>query len=240
MSGTLSIVETGQLDYLEAWDLQKDLARLRRAGSIPDTLILTEHPPTYTIGRRGSRANLLIDQATMDRVGARCYEVDRGGDITFHGPGQLVGYLIMDLGRAERGLRRFVANLERSVIGTLDEFGIHGEPSEGKPGVWVKGRKTAAIGVAVSRRVTYHGFALNVDPDLSYFDYMIPCGIPGSAATSICQELGRAVGFDEVIPRVVKRVGETFGVQPVRHTSLDELRSLISRDQCEQPAPTTG
>jgi lipoate-protein ligase B len=212
----LTIIETGQLDYLEAWDLQRELAQARRDGTIPDTLLLTEHPPTYTIGRRGSRSNLLVDEATLQRVGAHCYEVDRGGDITFHGPGQLVAYLIMDLGRAERGLRRFVGNLERSVIETLQTFGIAGEPAEGKPGVWVNGRKIAAIGVAVSRRVTYHGFALNINPDLSYFDHMIPCGIPGSGATSIERETGGPVEMATVSERVVKALCGRFEVQSAR------------------------
>jgi lipoate-protein ligase B len=229
MTRTLSVVEAGRLDYLDAWDLQRDLAKLRRDGAIPDTLLLTEHPPTYTIGRRGSRRNLLIDQATLDRVGARCYEVDRGGDITFHGPGQLVGYLIMDLGQSERGLRRFVANLEQTIIGTLSDYGIDGEPSPGKPGVWLRGRKIAAIGVAVSRRVTYHGFALNVDPDLSYFDYMIPCGIPGSAATSIRRELDRDIAMTDVAERVLDQFAETFGVRPCRGGSLTDLREICRR-----------
>lgn len=228
MAGTLSVVDAGMLDYLDAWDLQRDLARLRRAGAIPDMLLLTSHPPTYTIGRRGSRSNLLIDQETLDRVGARCYEVDRGGDITFHGPGQLVGYLIMDLGRAERGLRRFVGNLEQSVIGALAGFGIEGEPAEGKPGVWVTGRKIAAIGVAVSRRVTYHGFALNVDPDLSYFDHMIPCGIPGSGATSMRRELGAPVDAHAVAERVVQELTELFDREPVRDIDLEDLRRMVA------------
>jgi lipoate-protein ligase B len=219
----LNIVETGQLDYLEAWELQKDLAQARRAGSIPDTLLLTEHPPTYTIGRRGNRDNLLIDDETLGRVGARCYEVDRGGDITFHGPGQLVAYLIMDLGRAERSLRRFVSNLERSVIDTLQTFEITGEPADGKPGVWVKGRKIAAVGVAVSRRVTYHGFALNVKPDLTYFDHMIPCGIPGSAAASIERELGRPVEMQLVIEHVVDHLANLFEVELVWESRVMSL-----------------
>ncbi len=225
MSRELSVVDAGMLDYLDAWSLQKSLARLRRDEVISDTLVLTEHPPTYTIGRRGSRSNLLIDQATLDRIGARCYEVDRGGDITFHGPGQLVGYLIMDLGREERGLRRFVGNLEAAVIGVLSGFGISGEPAQGKPGVWVHGRKIAAIGVAVSRRVTYHGFALNIDPDLRYFDYMIPCGIPGSGATSIRRELRRTVATGEVKERIVSEMAGKFERVPDGGKDLASLRA---------------
>jgi lipoate-protein ligase B len=219
----LTIVEAGQLDYLMSWDLQKNLARARREELIPDTVLLTEHPATYTIGRRGSRENLLIDPAMLESIGADCYEVDRGGDITFHGPGQLVAYLIIDLGRAERGLRRFVGNLEQTVIGTLDAFGIAGEPAQGKPGVWVNGKKIAAVGVAVSRRVTYHGFALNVNPDLSYFDYMIPCGIPGSAATSIVRETGKPVDMGMAIEQVVEQLAITFGATLVRGVTLPEL-----------------
>jgi lipoate-protein ligase B len=225
----LSVVEAGRLDYLGAWDLQRNLARLRRDGAIPDTLLLTEHPPTYTVGRSGSRGNLLIDESTLERVGARCYEVDRGGDITFHGPGQLIGYLIMDLGRAERGLRRFVSNLEQSIIDTLSAFGIDGAPSPGKPGVWVKGRKIAAIGVAVSRRVTYHGFALNVDPDLGYFDYMIPCGIPGSSATSMRRELDRPVVRDDVVEEVVRQLSRVYDVRPTRDKMISNLHAVAER-----------
>jgi lipoate-protein ligase B len=227
MTAQLSIIQAGQLDYLESWDLQKRLAQARRVDLIPDTVLLTEHPPTYTIGRRGSRTNLLIDQATLERVGANCYEVDRGGDITFHGPGQLVVYLIIDLGRAERGLRRFVGHLEATVIETLAAFGITGQPETGKPGVWVNGKKIAAVGVAVSRRVTYHGFALNVNPDLSYFDFMIPCGIPGSAATSIERETGETVSLPDVSARIVERMAHHFDVRAIAGPALDELIEQI-------------
>jgi lipoate-protein ligase B len=226
VSNNLSVIETGLLDYLDAWDLQRDLAHARRLGLIPDTLLLTEHPPTYTIGRRGSRDNLLIDPERLAQLGAQCYEVDRGGDITFHGPGQLVAYLIMDLGRAERGLRRFVSNLEATVIGTLQEFDIFGEPATGKPGVWVQGRKISAVGVAVSRRVTYHGFALNVNPDLTWFDHMIPCGIPGSAVTSIAQERRARIEVDDVTECVVNQLSRQFGIEPERDMSLAQLRSI--------------
>jgi lipoate-protein ligase B len=223
MTRQLSVVEAGQLDYLEAWELQRSLARMRRDGRIDDTLLLTEHPPTYTIGRRGSRENLLIDEATLTRIGARCYEVDRGGDITFHGPGQLVAYLIMDLGRGERALRRYVSSLEQAVIATLNRYGIDGQVAHGRPGVWVSGRKIAALGVAVSRRVTYHGFALNIQPDLHYFDFMIPCGIPGSAATSMRHEVEHHVEFSEVAVRVVEELCDVFGQVP-RQRHLETLR----------------
>lgn len=228
MSHQLSVIQAGQLDYLESWDLQKNLAQARRDDLIPDTVLLAEHPPTYTIGRRGSRTNLLIDQATLERVGANCYEVDRGGDITFHGPGQLVVYLIIDLGRAERGLRRFVGNLEATVIETLASFGITGQPEAGKPGVWVKGKKIAAVGVAVSRRVTYHGFAINVNPDLSYFDFMIPCGIPGSAATSIERETDQPVRLAEVSQQIVDRLAHHFNAQAVPGPAIGDLVAQIS------------
>ena len=235
MNHQFSIVRTGQLDYLEAWDLQKRMAQARRADLIPDTVLLTEHPPTYTIGRRGSRSNLLIDQLALEQAGATCYEVDRGGDITFHGPGQLVVYLIIDLGRAERGLRRFVGNLEATVIETLDAYGVTGQPAEGKPGVWVNGKKIAAVGISVSRRVTYHGFALNVNPDLTYFDYMIPCGIPGSAATSIEREIGQPVDLNEVGDRIVERLAHHFDVETIEGQTVDDLARELRTDASLTP-----
>jgi lipoate-protein ligase B len=219
----VQVVRTGRLDYLPSWDLQRRLARARRQGLVPDLLLLVEHPPTYTIGRSGSRDNLLIDEATLAAVGATCLEVDRGGDITFHGPGQIVAYAIVDLGSAQRAVRRYVERLERTVIGTLATYGVEAVIEPRYPGVWVDREKIAALGIAVSRGVTYHGFALNVDPDLRYFGYMIPCGIVGRGATSLARLLGHAVSPDETAERLIASFSEVFQREVREDLTLADL-----------------
>ncbi len=221
------LVRLGQIDYLACWELQRALAAARRQGSVPDLLLLLEHPPTYTIGRGGHRSNLLIDDATLARIGARCYPVDRGGDITFHGPGQLVAYVIMDLGREQRSVRRFVERLEGTVIEALRCFGVEATIDPARPGVWVGNDKIAAIGITVSRGVTYHGFALNVDPDLRYFSYMIPCGIPDRGVTSLAQLLGRPVAVADVEGHVVQSFSRVFHREVGEELTLQELRGFL-------------
>ncbi len=220
------LVRLGQVDYLACWELQRALAAARREGSVPDLLLLLEHPPTYTIGRGGHRSNLLIDDATLARIGARCYPVDRGGDITFHGPGQLVSYVIMDLGREQRSVRRFVERLEMTVIEALRCFGVEAAIDPARPGVWVGNDKIAAIGITVSRGVTYHGFALNVDPDLRYFGYMIPCGIPDRGVTSLAQLLGRPVAVADVEGHVAQSFSRVFHREVAEELTLQELRGF--------------
>ena len=222
--GIVRVTRLGQIDYFECWRLQRSLAAARRQGAIPDLLLLLEHPPTYTIGRGGHRSNLLIDDAMLEAIGARFYAVDRGGDITFHGPGQLVAYVIMDLGREQRSVRRFVERLERTIIEALAHFGVGATIDPAHPGVWVGRDKIAAIGVAVSRGVTYHGFALNVDPDLRYFDYMIPCGIPDRGVTSLARLLGVPVSLGEVEAQVVRSFSRVFGREAVEEMGLETLR----------------
>lgn len=245
LPATIQVVRAGRLDYVESWNLQRALAQARRRGQIPDLLILLEHPPTYTIGRSGSRRNLLIDDAMLAAIGATCHEVDRGGDITFHGPGQLVAYVIMDLGHAQRGVRRFVERLERTVIGTLAAYGVSGQIEPQRPGVWVRRDKIAALGIAVSRGVTYHGFALNVDPDLRYFDYMIPCGIPDRGVTSLRRETGRQIPLDAVADRVVATFAEVFHAEARIDSDLSGLRAAgldsqpVTQSPHSEPSLTT-
>ena len=226
-TNTIHVVDAGRLDYLHAWRLQQRLAEARRFERVPDLVLLTEHPPTYTIGRRGSRDNLLIDNQTLSEVGAVCYEVDRGGDITFHGPGQLVVYSIIDLGLTQRSVRRYVENLETVVIRTLAHYGLDATIDPAYPGVWLGRDKIAAIGISIHHGVSYHGFALNVDPDLRYFDYMIPCGIPDRGATSLAREVGRHVEMQEVSDLVVKHFAEVFGVNVERDLDLEALHHAI-------------
>ena len=183
----------GRIGYDEAWALQRELVAARQAGAAPDTLVLLEHPPVITLGRAGEAARLLGSRAELARRGVGFVETDRGGDITFHGPGQIVGYAIVDLAMRGRDLHRYLRDLESVLILALAEFGIRAGRVEGLTGVWVGDAKVAAIGIRVSRWVTHHGFALNVDTDLSYFDLIVPCGIADKRVTSMEALLGRAV-----------------------------------------------
>lgn len=203
----------GLVPYREAWDVQLRTHEKVVDGHGPDTLLLVEHPHVYTLGRRGQEHDILIDADALERLGIEVYHTDRGGEVTYHGPGQLVGYPILNLRRWGGGPLKYVRVLERTLIETLAEFGVIAE-SEGHPtGVWVEDRKIAAIGVKVSRRVTTHGFALNVCPDLSYFDHIVPCGMPDSYVTSLSLELGREVAVSEVAPVLLERFGEVFGLR---------------------------
>lgn len=203
-------VSLGIVPYRDAWDIQLRLHGEVADGRKPDTLLLVEHPHVYTLGRRGQEHDILVDTDALESLGIEVHHTDRGGEVTYHGPGQLVGYPILNLRRWGGGPLKYVRALERVLIETLAEFGVRAE-SEGRPtGVWVEERKIAAIGVKVSRRVTTHGFALNVCPDLSYFDHIVPCGMPDSRVTSLSLELGREVAIGEVTPVLVERFRAVF------------------------------
>lgn len=191
-TGELAVQCLGQVSYAQAQDLQRQLATDRAAGRIPDTLVLLSHPPVITLGRAASRAHLLASGAELARRGVEVIETDRGGDITFHGPGQLVGYPIVDLTARGRDLHRYLRDVEGVLIRGLAGFRLAGERQPGCTGVWVGGGKVAAIGVRVARWVSSHGFALNVDTDLSYFDLIVPCGLAGRRVTSMEALLGVA------------------------------------------------
>lgn len=178
----------GLVEYQEAWAEQRRLVEACRADG-RGRLLLLEHPPTYTFGVRGRSEHLLLREETLAQIGATVHRIDRGGDVTFHGPGQLVGYPILDLRRWRQGPLWYVRSLEAVLIEALSAFGIAGRRAPGRPGVWVGEAKIAAIGVRVSRGITSHGFALNVDPDLRYFSYIIPCGLPDVSVTSMAQVL---------------------------------------------------
>ncbi len=212
-------VSLGLVSYKEAWDIQLRTSGEVAEGRRPDTLLLLEHPHVYTLGRRGREDDILVDAEALESLGVEVHHTDRGGEVTYHGPGQLVGYPILNLRRWGGGPLKHVRALERTLIETLAEFGVRAE-SEGHPtGVWVEERKIAAIGVKVSRRVTTHGFALNVSTDLAYFDHIVPCGMPGSRVTSLSRELGRNVSVNEVAPVVVERFGAVFGLRMIQSGS---------------------
>lgn len=169
--------ELGTVSYGEALALQQELASARKQGSVPDHLLLLEHPHVITMGRNGHEENLLASEEVLARTGIQYFPTDRGGDVTYHGPGQLVGYPILDLREWKRDVGAYVRGIEQTIIDTLAEYGIEAGRIPKLTGVWVDGRKIAAIGVHLSRWVTSHGFALNVNTDLSYFQYIVPCGL---------------------------------------------------------------
>lgn len=200
----------GLTPYRPMWERQRALAAAREQQQIGDLLMLLEHPHVYTNGRGGRREHLLVDEATLARLGAEYVEVDRGGDLTYHGPGQLVGYAIVDLDAADLGVRAYVRGLEQVLLRTAAHVGVKAATLPGYTGVWVGDEKLAAIGVRVSRGVAYHGFALNVDPDLSYFSAIVPCGIPDRGVTSLARLLGHHLAVEEVAPVCAEAFAEVF------------------------------
>lgn len=196
----------GTLGYAAALSAQKEAVRRRIAGEIPDTLLFVEHPHVVTLGKTAKREHLVAA-----RPGVEVVETDRGGDVTYHGPGQVVGYPILDLSALRRDVKWYLERLEDVLIRTCARFGLAAARAEGMTGAWVGAAKIAAIGVRVERWVASHGFALNANTDLSYFDLIIPCGLRGKGVTSLAKELGRPVDLDEVRRALAEAFGEVFG-----------------------------
>ena len=210
-----SLIYLGVTPYEEALTLQRRLAALRAEGQVGDLLLLLQHPPVITLGRSGNKDHLLAPRSSLAALGIGFLEVERGGDMTYHAPGQLVGYPILNLADHGRDLHRYLRRLERVLIETLSTFGIAAGRWIGRTGVWVAGRKIASIGIHLSRWVTRHGFALNVDMDLTPFELIVPCGIRGVKATSMAGELSRPVSVDDVARHLVKQFEMEFGVRLV-------------------------
>lgn len=204
MEGTaidLSIRKLGKIDYKTAWDLQKQQVQHRQEKLGEDTLFLCEHNPVYTFGKSADKSNLLINDTFLTNIGAQKFEIERGGDITYHGPGQLVGYPIIDLHKLDIGVKKYVDLLEESLILTLADFGLQTTRIDGLTGIWLNegpSRKIAAIGIKISRGITMHGFALNVNTDLTFFNHIVPCGIVDKSVTSMEKELGASQNFGQV------------------------------------------
>jgi len=206
----LNLLKSYGMDYRQAYQLQRELLTLRQKGEIEDTLFLTSHPHVITIGRAGSRDNLLVSEDFLQTCRIEVVPIERGGDVTYHGPGQVVGYPIIDLGRLEKDLHRYVYRLEQIIIDLLKEFKVNAGRIEGLTGVWVGNNKIAAVGIAVSKWVTWHGFALNVAPNLSYFNYIIPCGIPDKGVTSLQGILGYEISIEDVEEKLIEKFQEQF------------------------------
>ncbi len=212
MGSRIALLRPGLIAYQDALALQHRLADEVRAGG-SETLILLEHPPTYTLGVRGKEAHLLLSLEAFGARGAEVVRTDRGGDVTFHGPGQLVGYPIMHVRERGMGPATYVRAIEQVLIDALASFGIDAGRSDGRPGVWAGGAKIGAIGVRVSRGVTTHGFALNVNTDLSWFSHIVPCGIADAGVTSMARVMGAAVAMGAVGDAIVAAFARTFDVE---------------------------
>jgi lipoyl(octanoyl) transferase len=225
---TCHVERLGVVDYSSAVCLQRERVAARKAGVIPDTLLLLEHPHVYTLGRNAKRENLLIPAEQLAACGAQVFEIDRGGDVTYHGPGQWVGYPILDLAQHRRDIAWYMRSLEEVLIAVAGEYGIQAGRLVGAPGVWVGNNKLAAMGVHISRWVTSHGFAFNVNTDLRYFDWIVPCGLRAKGVTSLEKLLGRRVEMDEVAERVVRQFGRVFELEMVEVAEqVEDRRSRV-------------
>ena len=244
----LLVIDLGRMEYGAAWELQRRVVAARKAAAIPDVLLLCEHPHVITLGRSGKMENLRAPDQMLREMNVSFFESNRGGDITYHGPGQLVGYPILNLGEIRRDVAWYVRGLEEAMIRAAAEFGIAGKRVPGRTGVWVDvprasmpevkevqdveeakdEEKLAAIGLHISRWVTSHGFAFNVSTDLKYFDLIVPCGIAGKRATSLEKLLGRRVEMMEVAPRISANIAEIFGLDP-RASSREPLEMLLEQ-----------
>jgi lipoyl(octanoyl) transferase len=246
------VVDLGLVEYGAAWELQRRLVAARKAAAVPDVLLLCEHPHVITLGRNGKLANLRASDRVLQQMGVSFFETDRGGDITYHGPGQLVGYPILNLAEIRRDVAWYMRSLEEAMIRATSEFGIASRRVPGRTGVWVdvpagsgnglaRGaasgeEKLAAIGVHLSRWVTSHGFAYNVSTDLRYFDLIVPCGIADKRATSLEKILGRHTEMKEVAPRIAAHLGELLGLE-LELAHRDDLGKTL-RTHDEQAALT--
>jgi lipoyl(octanoyl) transferase len=213
----LWVADLGRRPYAEVLDLQRELARARVSGELAqDVLLLVEHPPVVTLGRSAKEGNLVVGRGALAGRGIEVHEVERGGDVTFHGPGQLVGYPIVDLRRHKQDLHWYLRQLEEALIRAVGQYGIAGERNPAYTGVWTAGRKLASIGVHAREWVTWHGFALNVTTDLSFFDLIVPCGIQAVTMTSVERELvaAEAPSLEEMADVVANAFGEVFSLEP--------------------------
>ena len=216
--------DLGLVEYEKALKLQNNLVSARLAGEIPDVILLLQHPPVLTIGVSGSEENIVASRDLLAGEGVAILHVDRGGGITYHGPGQLVGYPIFDLKTKGKGIQQYVRHLEEVIIRTLDVFSIPANHDSQYPGVWVGQDKICALGIRVTHWVTKHGFALNVNTDLKYFDYITPCGITNRHVTSVSQLLGYDIALEDVTSCIFELCAQVFNMN-IRQESTEELNS---------------
>jgi lipoyl(octanoyl) transferase len=220
-------LDLGKADYKEVWDLQKKIHLYKQKNKLDDVIITVEHEPVYTLGKTGDRDHILITDEEMKHRGISYYEIDRGGDITYHGPGQLVVYPIFDLNNYYKDTHRFLRDLEEVVIQTLKEYKIDSHRIEEYTGVWVGEEKICAIGIKVSRWITMHGLALNVNNNLSYFNKIIPCGIFEKGVTSMKKETESEIDMNELISEIVGKLTGIFGFRAIVELSESEIEKLF-------------
>ncbi len=218
MSDLTYCIDLGRLDYLRALDLQHRVVAARQEGRVPDVLLLVEHDPVITLGRRGNPRHILAPAEALERAGIAVHTVERGGDVTYHGPGQLVGYPIIRLEEHHLGAADYMHRLEDVLLAVLADLGVAGRRRDGIIGVWIGSDKVAALGARIERGVSYHGFALNVSANLNHFALIVPCGITDGGVTSLDRALGRPMQWPTVLARVKQRFAEHF------HTCLQDLR----------------
>ena len=238
---TCHILDLGLIDYAEAWALQKRIVAARKADALEDVLLLCEHPHVITLGRNGKREHLLASERVLRQRGVEFHATDRGGDITYHGPGQIVGYPILNLAEIRRDVVWYVRTLEEAMIRATAEFGIEVGREAGKTGIWARtasgaAEKLAAIGVHISRWVTSHGFAYNVSTDLRYFDLIVPCGISDRKPASLEKLLDRRVERAEAAPRIVRHFGGVFSLE-MRETARDEFFERLEHAEAFAAVP---
>jgi lipoyl(octanoyl) transferase len=219
----LTAYRLGRVPYADALALQERLVEARKAGRIGDTLLLLEHPKVITLGRRAKTENILLTGEALRESGYELFETGRGGDVTFHGPGQLVGYPIVDLNPDRLDVRRYVRDLEETMIQVCADYGLTATRSEGFNGTWIGNRKVGAVGVRISQWVTMHGFALNVCTELAAFSAIVPCGISDRGVTSLTAELGRELSLAEVEPRAAAHFARLFDAELTLHSGAPDL-----------------
>lgn len=227
-SRKLVYCDLGLIDYKDAWDLQKSIHQLRTENKIDDILLLLEHPHTYTLGKTADKQNLLGDKKYLDENKISVYDIDRGGDITYHGPGQIVGYPIINLTNWKQDTHKYLRSLEEVIIKVCREYGLTGKRVEKFTGVWIDERKICAIGIKVSRWITMHGFAFNVNTDLKLFNGIIPCGISDKEVTSLNRELKIEVSLTEVKEKIIHHFVNEFNYTQIELKSKNEIMDFIS------------
>ncbi|WKZ70736.1 MAG: lipoyl(octanoyl) transferase LipB [Melioribacteraceae bacterium] len=223
---TFDYIDLDFIDYDKAWDLQKEIFKLRTGDEINDTFFLLEHPHTYTLGKTADKKNLISNEAFLNKYGIKVYDIDRGGDITYHGPGQIVGYPIIKLSEWKEDTHLYLRNLEQIIIDVCSDYGLQTGRIDGLTGVWIEDRKIAAIGIKVSRWITMHGFAFNINTDLNLFNGIIPCGITNKKVTSLQHELGKEVSINEVKEKLVEKFKHAFSYDTYKVVLKDSFEKV--------------